>query len=70
MAPPNGINDLDGTVNHRFRRPFVPWTTVAPVSANHRKTAKRAVRSPGGRVQTLEEDIRIKEISLILEGEL
>src|SRR5258707_15882180 len=45
MAPPSGLNALCGTVKHRVRRTFVPFTTVVPVAAKHRKTAKGTLRS-------------------------
>src|SRR5262249_24243546 len=39
------------TVTHGLDGPFVPFTTVAHVAANHQKTTKTALRSHPGRVQ-------------------
>ncbi len=51
---PAALNDRCVTVTARFDGRWVPFTTVAPVAAKHRKTARGTVRSHGGRVQTSE----------------
>jgi hypothetical protein len=45
-TPRSALNAFGGTVIHRGDGPFVPFTAVPTVSPEHRKMAKRTVRSP------------------------